>query len=275
MQLATKFGRNHSAIRSDYPLSDDQIRSVAPSIFAEEKHDSRSDRYSYIPTSDVLKKLKEEGFSPFMVAQARTRDDANRNHTKHMIRMRYADQITGKEAKEIILVNSHNGSSSYQMLAGMFRFVCANGLVCGDLNHDIRVRHTGEILDNVIEGAFTVLDSFEDVSEQVEGMKAITLNDGEQAAFARAALTVKYDDPTKPAPFFAEKLLSPNRVEDRPNDLFTVFNRVQENLIRGGIMGRTANGNRSTTREVAGIDQNLKINRSLWVLAEEMRKLKN
>lgn len=274
MQLSSRFGRNQHVLRSNVPLSDEQITAVATSIFAEEKHASRSERYTYIPTSDVLRGLRKEGFSPFMVCQTRTRDDAKRDHTKHMIRLRHASQIDGKEANEIILLNSHDGSSSYQMLSGVFRFVCSNGMVCGDILSDIRIRHKGNIVDNVIEGAFRVLDDFELVNGQKNGMKSLTLNEGEQAAFARAALTLKYDTELTPAPITENQILRPKRMEDRSDDLWTTFNRVQENLIRGGLRGRSATGQVSTTREVKGIDQNIKLNRALWVLAEEMRKIK-
>ena len=74
-----------------------------------------------------------------MVTQTRVRDEGRREHTKHMIRLRHASQINGAEANEIVLLNSHDGTSSYQMLAGMFRFVCSNGLVCGDTVADVRV----------------------------------------------------------------------------------------------------------------------------------------
>ncbi|MEB0014544.1 DUF932 domain-containing protein [Glaciimonas sp. Cout2] len=274
MQLASRFGRNQHVLRSNAPLSDEQISAVAPSIFAEEKHASRSERYTYIPTSDVLRGLRKEGFSPFMVCQTRTRDDAKRDHTKHMIRLRHASQIDGKEANEIILLNSHDGSSSYQMLSGVFRFVCSNGMVCGDILSDIRIRHKGNIVDNVIEGAFRVLDDFELVNGQKDGMKSLTLNEEEQAAFARAALSLKYDTELTPAPITENQILRPKRMEDRSDDLWTTFNCVQENLVRGGLRGRSATGQVSTTREVKGIDQNIKLNRALWVLAEEMRKIK-
>ena len=129
MQLASRFASRSPSLRSDYPLSDDQIRRVAPSIFADAPHESRSERYSYIPTATVLTELRKEGFQPFMVTQTRVRDEGRREHTKHMIRLRHASQINGAEANEIVLLNSHDGTSSYQMLAGMFRFVCSNGLV--------------------------------------------------------------------------------------------------------------------------------------------------
>ena len=109
MQLASKF-RSFTSTRSAYPLSDEEIVRVAPSIFAEGKHQSRSQRYAYIPTSDVLKGLRNEGFQPFMVCQTRVRDESRHEYTKHMIRLRHATQITGREANEIILLNSHDGT---------------------------------------------------------------------------------------------------------------------------------------------------------------------
>jgi hypothetical protein len=121
MQLASKFYHTSPMLRSASPLSDQQIQTVAPSIFAANKHDSRSERYTYIPTIEVLNGLRREGFQPFMVCQTRVRDESRREHTKHMIRLRHANQISGTEANEIVLLNSHDGSSSYQMLAGMFR----------------------------------------------------------------------------------------------------------------------------------------------------------
>ncbi|WP_459203488.1 DUF932 domain-containing protein (plasmid) [Ralstonia pseudosolanacearum] len=273
MQLASRF-RNAVGTRSDHPLSDDEIRAVAPSIFAEAAHESRSARYTYIPTIDVLSGLRREGFQPFMVCQTRVRDEGKREHTKHMIRLRHADQITGREANEIILLNSHDGTSSYQMLAGMFRFVCQNGMVCGEMTNDVRVRHNGNVVGEVIDGAFKVLDSFEVITEQCESMQALTLNQGEQSAFARAALALKYDDETGAAPVTESQVLKPRRIEDRRDDMWTTFNRLQENLLKGGLRGLNKSGRTTTTRPVSGIDQSVKLNRALWILAEEMRRLK-
>lgn len=271
--LASRFSRNQSAIRSNEPLSDDQIMAVAPSIFASEKHASRSDRYTCIPTIDVLQGLRKEGFQPFMVCQTKTRDDEKRGHAKHMVRMRHAGQINAAEASEIVLLNSSDGTSAYQMLAGTFRFVCSNGLVCGDTVSDLRIRHMGDVIHNVIDGAYHVLEGFELVNEQRDGMKALTLNNGEQSAFASAALALKYDD-VAPAPITESQILDVRRSADRAGDLWTTFNKVQENMMRGGQRGRNATGKVMTTRAVTGIDQTVKLNRALWVLAEEMRKLK-
>jgi hypothetical protein len=276
MQLASSFRYGSPMLRSDSPLSDDQIRRVAPSIFAGGKHESRSERYTYIPTIDVLRGLRNEGFQPFMVCQTRVRDAGKREYTKHMLRLRHTDQIIGEEANEIVLLNSHDGTSSYQMLAGVLRFVCQNGMVAGDSVRDIRVPHKGNIVENVINGAFDVLDGFDLIREQRDGMHAVELNRDEQHAFALSALALRYDpmDTETPAPITESQLLAPRRFEDRRDDLWTVFNRVQENLIKGGLHGRSRSGRSMSTRPITGIDQNVRLNRALWILADAMRQMK-
>ncbi|MBH9402224.1 DUF945 domain-containing protein [Pseudomonas aeruginosa] len=275
MQLASRFSYRSPVLRSESPLSDEQIRAVAPSIFADAPHESRSERYSYIPTASVLQELRGEGFEPFMVCQTRVRRDDRRDFTKHMIRLRHASQIDARgEANEIILLNSHAGTSSYQMLAGMFRFVCQNGLVCGDTVADVRVPHKGDVAAQVIEGAYEVLHGFQQAQESRDAMRAVTLGGGEAEVFARAALALKYDDPDKPAPITERQVLAPRRLDDNRADLWSVFNRTQENLIRGGLLGRGGNGRRQRTRPVQGIDQDLRLNRALWLLADGLRQLK-
>jgi hypothetical protein len=276
--LATRFARNTHVVRSDMPLAEDQMRTAAPSIFALGKHASRSERYTYIPTIEVLRGLRKEGFEPFMVAQSKSRIEGKTEFTKHMIRMRYAGQLQAKpEANEIILINSHDGASSYQMLAGMFRFVCCNGLVVGDVVGDIRIPHKGNAQDDVIEGAFRVLDDFERVDQSAEGMKALTLQPAEERAFASAALVLRYGERSEgepPAPISADQLIEARRPEDLGHSLWTTFQRVQENAMRGGQVGRSTQGRRVRSRPIGSIDRHVSLNRALWVLAEEMRKLK-
>jgi hypothetical protein len=276
--LATRFANSTRVLRSDQPLSEEQMRHTAPSIFAGAKHASRSERYTYIPTIDVLRGLAREGFEPFMVAQGQSRIEGKTGYTKHMIRLRHGRQGSVlPEANEIILINSHDGASSYQMLAGVFRFVCCNGLVVGQIANDIRIPHKGNIQHEVIDGAFRVLEEFRGVDESVQSMKALTLQPEEQQAFATAALALRFGDRTEgqpPAPVDAVQLNEPRRVEDTGASLWSTFQRVQENALRGGLQGRTVQGKRMRTREVASIDRGVALNRALWVLAEEMRRLK-
>ena len=273
--LASRFASRSPVIRSEHPLTDEQIARVAPSIYAEDKHASRSERYAYIATRVILDRLRGEGFQPFMAAQTRVRQEGRREYTKHMLRLRHAEGRAGTEANEIVLLNSHDGSSSYQMIGGMFRFVCLNGLVAGETLAEARIPHKGDVALNVVAAAHDILQGFQRVQDSRDAMRAVTLDEGEATVLARAALQLKYDDPAKPAPVTEAQVLAPRRWEDRSNDLWTTFNRLQENLLRGGLSGRAANGRRTTTRAVTGIDQGVALNRALWTLAEGMRALKS
>ena len=257
MRLASRFGRINQ-IRRDRPLTH------------EGKHVSRSDHYSYIPTITLLENLQREGFQPFFACQTRVRDQSRREHTKHMLRLRRSGQITGQQVPEIILLNSHDGSSSYQMLPGYFRAICTNGLVCGQSFGEVRVPHRGNVVEKVIEGAYEVLGVFDRVEEKRDAMQSLLLPPPAQQAFARAALTYRFGEEHQPVT--EAQILTPRRYEDRQDDLWSVFNRCQESLLKGGLPGRTAKGKRSHTRAVKGIDGDVKLNRALWVMAEKLQQ---
>lgn len=256
-------------------LTTDQLMRAVPSAFAESAHDSRSARYAYVPTIGVIEGLRAEGFLPVKAIQSRSRDDDRRGHAKHMIRFRREDQLQQAEAREIILVNSHDGSSAYQMNAGIFRLICSNGLAVG--NEDIRqsVRHSGDVKSEVIDCAFRIIDRFDTVAAEIDAMKAVRLEKPLMLAFANAALEARFDTDEKPVT--AEQVLRPRRASDQSDDAWTVFNRVQENVIKGGLRGQSKDANgrtlRRRTREVAGIDQNNTLNRALWRLAVEVAKI--
>lgn len=256
-------------------LSTDQLRRAVPSAFAECAHDSRSSRYAYIPTSAVIEGMRNEGFLPVKATQAAARDEDKKGHTKHMIRFRREDQLGQAEAREVIMINSHDGSSAYKLSAGIFRLVCSNGLVVG--KEDIRqtVRHTGDVLGEVIEGACRIVTDFDQVAQDIDAMKSITLEKPLMLAFAEAAIEARFAGDAKPVT--AEQVLRARRGADVGSDVWTVFNRVQENVIKGGLYGvsKDAAGRmqRRRTREVKGIDQNDVLNRALWRLGVEVAKL--
>lgn len=125
------------------------------------------------PTITLLDNLQSEGFPPI---QTRVRDVGKREHTKHMLRLRREDQINRNQVPEIILLNSHDGSSSYQMLPGLFRSVCCNGLVCGESVGEIRVPHKGNVVEKVIEGAYKALSIFDQVKEKRDAVQSLMLS---------------------------------------------------------------------------------------------------
>lgn len=263
--------RTGNTIRKERPLTRDELALFVPSVFSEEKHESRSDRYTYIPTITLVDKLFEEGFVPYFATQARVNDESRREYTKHLLRLRRHDQVNGQEVPEIILLNSHDGSSSYQMIPGMYRQVCTNGLVCWKNFAEIRIPHKGDIVGQVIEGAYEVLGIFDKINDEMEGMKAITLSEDAQRAFAESALEYRYPDGEKPVT--ATQVLNSRRWYDNSPDLWTTFNRVQENMIQGGLRTRTKKGKLTRTRAIKGIDGDIKLNQALWRLAEEMKKI--
>ncbi|HIC7614706.1 DUF932 domain-containing protein [Atlantibacter hermannii] len=270
MRLASRFGAVN-LVRRDRPLTRDELAHYVPSVFSEEKHESRSERYTCIPTITLLDNLQREGFQPFFACQTRVRNPDKREHTRHMLRLRREGQITGKQVPEIILLNSHDGSSSYQMLPGLFRAVCQNGLICGESFGEVRVPHKGNVVDRVIEGAYEVLGVFDRVEEKRDAMQSLMLPPPAQLALAKAALTYRFGEEHQPVT--QSQILSARRWQDESNDLWTTYQRIQENLLKGGLLGRAANGKRANTRAVKGIDSDVKLNRALWVMAENMLSL--
>ncbi|EKC8789862.1 DUF945 domain-containing protein [Salmonella enterica] len=269
MRLASRFGRINQ-IRRDRPLTHEELMQYTPSAFGEDKHTSRSEKYSYIPTITLLENLRREGFEPFFACQSRVRDPGRRDYTKHMLRLRRAGQITGQQVPEIIILNSHGGESSFQLLPGVFRSVCTNSLVCGQSFGEIRVPHRGDIVGKVIEGAYEVLGVFDRVEEKREAMQSLLLPPPAQQALAKAALTYRFGEEHQPVT--TAQVLTPRRREDYGQDLWTVWNTLQENLLKGGLPGRTVQGKRTHTRAVNGIDGDIRLNRALWVMAEQMQQ---
>jgi len=261
-----------SVYRSNYALSNDVMAHYAPSVVATEAHESRGDKYAFIPTIEVIDGLRKEGFQPYEIRQTQTRDVGRRSHTKHMVRLRHESAITTKaEVAEIILLNSHDGSSSYQLMSGVFRFVCSNGLIAGDVFNDIRIRHSGRIVDDVIEGATRVLHDTDMIMERIDAYKAISLSPAEQTAFGAAALQLRWGDS---APVSTRGVLQANRWADEASDLWTTFNRAQENLVKGGVSGKASTGRRLSFRDDAGITENVKLNKALWTLADRLATIK-
>jgi hypothetical protein len=276
--------RQYSNINASRALTVDEMARIAPSIFAADKHESRSERYSYIPTRDVLAGLMKEGFHPVAVKQSRSRDLSRREFTKHMIRFRREGEnfkAVGDTLPEIVLVNSHDGTSSYHLDAGLFRLVCLNGMVVDDgLFASVRVPHKGDVVSKVIEGAYTVINESVKALEAPRNWSQIQLAGDERVALAEAAHVLRFadSDGNVDTPIQSTQLLVPRRHGDQGRDLWTTFNVVQENVIRGGLRGiRRDQFNRPrrvSTREVQGIDQDVRLNKALFVLADRMAKLK-
>jgi hypothetical protein len=273
---------------SNVPLTIEAIGHYAPSALAVMPHESRSTRYTYIPTVDIIKGMNSAGFLPFKATQSTTRDASRKEFTKHMIRFRQMSQAlkVGDIFQEIVLVNSHDGTSAYKLFAGLFRLACSNGMTVSESTlGSITVMHKGNIVDDVVNGSLQIASQSEKVLDTVNRWKSLQLTSGEQSAFASAAHTLRFADTEGKVetPITPAQLLHLRRTEDNGGDMWKTFNRVQENVIRGGLAARQPSGyqdghyvrgRRVSTREVKGIDQDVKLNRALWQLAEKMEELK-
>lgn len=269
------------------PIDDDRLRQLAPSAFATRKHESRSDRYTHIPTAAVIHGLRANGFEPTFAKQGRSRVPGKADFTKHLIRFRRRGQAArpgrvGQAFPEVVLVNSHDGTSAYHLMAGVFRLVCLNGMVAADRGlATVKIPHKGDVVGRVIEGSCTVLEESERALDQAEAWAGVALSRDERLAMAEAAHVLRFGGGGEGAaatPIRPEQMLAARRREDRGRDLWTTANVLQENAIRGGLAawGRDADGRprRATTREVRGIDQDVRLNRALWLLAERMAEIK-
>src|SRR6267154_5503526 len=224
--------------RGAVALSDGELRQCGPSIFASQPMDTVSDRYSFLPTSSILRGMRENGWAPVRAEQQSVRTAARRGFQKHLIRFARAEHLHSWEKNqvrpEVVLLNSHDKSIAYQLHCGLFRLVCSNGMVVADASFQrISIKHSGFNPDSVIEASFKVLSAVPDVMNKVQLFQDRILTDAQQLALATGAAAYRWEDLTK-APVSPSMLLNPGRYGDGAKDLFITLNCVQENIIRGG-----------------------------------------
>jgi len=273
-----------------WSLTDDAIAQIAPAVFADAAHESRSERFVYISTREILAGLRAEGFHVTAATQGKSRIPGKAAFTKHMLRLRHESFMNVQEDAypEVVLINAHDGTSSYRAMAGIFRLVCSNGLVVMDEGGEVvRANHQGDVLGKVIEGSYRVINDAKAAQLRTNEWRRIELNRDEKMALAESAYAVRFGgeedseeaDNVVQRGIKPEMLLRPRRREDMGHDLWTVSNVIQENAIRGGLRGRNIDADgrsrRVTTREIRSVDGLVNINRALWLLTERMAKLKN
>jgi hypothetical protein len=261
-------------------LTHDRLHKIAPAVFASQPDEGVSDRYGFVPTIEVVDALKNQGWYPVRAMQTLVRDPSKRHHTKHLIRFRQDPdrQIhVGDCISELVLTNSHDRSAAYQLDLGLFRLACENGMVTktGQLE-GIKVKHGKHIVESIIDGSLNLIRYVPKISESVDHYRGTLLSKVEAQHFAQAALNLRYGDnwmansPIKP-----EDLLQVRRIEDYESSLWKVFNRVQENLFKGGLSGHSANGRAVKTRAIQSVSEDVKLNRALWDLTDQFSKLKD
>ena len=256
------------------PLSNEILRKKAPSIFATHPIDDVSNRYAFIPTISVVDVFRDNGWYPVYAKESRVRSINKKGYQKHLIRFRHLDHILTKEPDipEIILTNSHDKTSSFIIKLGVFRFVCENGLVVGNQFKSFNIRHIGYNSFKVEEAINEIVAYLPELNEKISLYKQIELSPYEQLSLAKAAKEVRFKEYHQ---IDYNSILKIKRKGDEGNDLWRVFNRIEENSIRGGIKGKNLLTDRNfTSKPVTNIDKLLKINEELFNLTDTFAQIK-
>lgn len=254
-------------------LTQEQIVQRAPSVFTRGCYDKTGDSYAPISTYSVLKGLFDLGFGVTHAMQSKCRIAEKKGYGRHMIRLRRRDeqQVNGN-FPELVLVNAHDGSSSYQLRAGVYRLVCSNGMVVGNDIFCKKVRHQGDVISRVAEAGGEIIEVFPTVIEKAEDWSKIKLLPQQQAAFAEVAKGLRWD--TTDTEVLTSDLMRPRRRDDLNTDLWTTFNILQENIIKGGVITRNKETRvRRRSSEVKSVYENSRLNTALWSLTEKMAEL--
>lgn len=267
----------HKNSRSQLEITDSELRATAPAVYAESPMPGASGRYTFLPTARIVSAMRGEGWKPVEAQQMGVRRIERDGFQRHLIRFQRRELVAevGDYAPEVVLLNSHDRSSGYQIRAGLYRFVCKNGLMVADgLIPAVYVRHSGQELTQIIEASFKILEQLPALADRVESFRSKSLSETEALEFAAKALGLRYSDPGR-APVRPELLLEVRRNEDVGDSLRTITNRVQENLLRGGMRDPTR-VNRAgkpfrSMREIKGLQANVAINLGIWQLAEAFR----
>lgn len=259
-------------------LSNNEMARIAPSIFTNDSAETTSDKYSFIPTIAVIDAMRDTGWYPAKVQEQSVRKPDMDGFQKHLVRFYRPDLIHNGHRVEAVCINSHDAKTSFHFMLGVYRMVCTNGCIAGETFGDIRIRHSGTTLDEVVGASRQLTDNAPRLIDEMDEMSTIDLSADERGVFAMGAHALLYDDPEN-SPIRPVDLLSIRRVQDRSPDLWTTYQTVQENVIKGGIPGvtrskRTGRQRRMRTRPVKAIERDKKLNRSLFILAEEMKRLK-
>ena len=267
-------------------LSDADILARAPAVFAEDKAERLTDRYASLKTSDLLPVLRDYGYHPVQAAQKRARK-GKQEHTAHLLAFSRAGDIGGDAGvrSEVLVYNSHNGTSGVKLMAGAYRFVCSNGIVRGD-GHNVSIRHTHKAMQDFEAMLRRIIEGVPAMMANIDALRDRRMSNDEAYAFAKQAVELRWDSienaytPSYVLPdtpingTYADattirQALAHHRAEDNFSDAWSVFNRVQENVLRGNVFVKsiTDKGMRERkARPLASIQEHVSVNQKMFDL---------
>ncbi len=267
--------------RASRALSVDDLRRVAPSVFADQARPGVSSRYTFVSTAQVVDLLRGEGWEPVRANQQRVRLPERQGFQMHELRFARRDDLdkslfeVGDVRPELVLQNAHDGTRAYRIDAGLYRLVCRNGLVVADAHFaHVAIRHFDGTAEKFAVAAQSVAENTPRVLETIARWQSVQLTPLTRHNFAQRAAALRWDAEQPVTRLLGpDELLKPLRYGDDKPDLWTTFNVVQEHLLRGGdrYLGYTANMGirRNTTRPVGSLTAGQRINKALWQIAEE------
>ena len=255
-------------------LSKDEIRKIAPSVFTE-KADSRSTskHYVHIPTEKVIDDMSSLGWGVVDAKQVKARK--NQGYQKHMVVFGNDNLVVeGKDGDtvmpRILMTNSHDGKNSFQFQAGLYRLVCSNGLVIADAEFaNMKIRHMGYDLAELKTVINEIVEKLPLTVECMNKLKAKQLNENEQVKFAKEALATRLSENeiSKYTSDDIVELLNPTREEDNGNDMWSVYNVIQEKIIHGMFDVYGVRGKVRKARKIKNFKQDTQVNQELYQLA--------
>ena len=258
------------------PLTHTELMTQAPALFTEEPHFEVSDMYHFIPTIDVINEIKQHNWYPTSVQVASVKDESKDGYQRHLVRFHHFDDLLNpkKNAITLLLFNSHDRSTAFSISCGIFRTICINNLIIADsVFESYKIKHIGD-RDNDVLTAINNITAFKPQLEaKIQTLESITLSNAEKQSFARSAIPLRFDAHLEVE---AVDLLTPHRIEDEHDDLYTVLNVIQENMLRGNITGvNKETGRRFTSREITSISKDVDVNQGLWNIAERIANIKD
>lgn len=245
----------------------EQLKLTAPSIFSTSASPKMSDRYVFVPTENILENFQREGWE---IASAK--QTGSGMYGVHEIRLRNGElPKVGDTLVEAIIRNSHNGITTLGVSAGLHRLVCSNGLtVPTALAESFNVRHQRFDLDDVKRLTESFAGKLPKIEKSVNRMMEREMTTDEKIDFVRKSAEIRFSKEKVLSDMEIVGLLTPNRMEDEGNDLWKIFNVVQEKFVRGGMEYSSPKGRRTKLRSLQNIMAVNQVNTKLWELAEEM-----
>jgi hypothetical protein len=240
----------------------ENIKAIAPSVFTTEKASHLSDKYVQTPTSRVVEDLMNLGWEVTKVQEVNSRK--YKGFQKHLVVFRNPDiMIKGENGDDsfpqILLTNSHDGKAAFNFRVGIFRLVCSNGLVVSDADFsNVSIRHMNYTFESLQVKINEIISKLPGLVNKINTFKAKTLTEAEMSDFAVKASQLR----TKKTVNIMD-VLSATRSQDQGNDLWVVFNRVQEKILGGSY---TSGGRKA--RSVKNFQKDIQLNEQLFELAE-------